>query len=327
MKISICVPIYGVEKYIRRCAISLFEQTYDNIEYVFVNDCSPDNSIYVLTETLKNYPYRQEQVKIVEQQRNRGLACARNKALESSTGDFVLHVDSDDYLEKNTVEVLCRILHNNDVDILSYGLFIEHRNYTKVIKKPEGLDKKRIIIGLLDGSFFHSICGNLIRRSLYTDNAVKAIEGLNMAEDYQVIPRLAYWANKIAVVNIPLYHYDYTNEKSYMHVFSVKSAEQAWQVSDFLHSWFKDKDYIFQRAISHADLERIINNIMASAVCKNYGYFLRSRKRLEQFPKQQYKDVVFFRRIILYSSSLTFIRYYVSFSRMLKHFILFFSSL
>ena len=109
MKISICVPIYGVEKYIRRCAISLFEQTYDNIEYVFVNDCSPDNSIYVLTETLKNYPYRQEQVKIVEQQKNRGLACARNKALESSTGDFVLHVDSDDYLEKNTVEVLCRM--------------------------------------------------------------------------------------------------------------------------------------------------------------------------------------------------------------------------
>ena len=105
-KVSILVPIYGVEQYIDRCARSLFEQTYPNLEYVFVNDCTKDRSVEVLRKVLEAYPEKGNAVKIVDHERNRGLAAARNTALAHATGEFVCLVDSDDWLELNALELL-----------------------------------------------------------------------------------------------------------------------------------------------------------------------------------------------------------------------------
>ena len=109
-KVSILVPVYGVEKYIERCARSLFEQTYDNIEYIFVDDCTKDRSIVILQKVLEGYPNRKNQVKILHHEKNRGLSAARNTALDASTGDYLMHVDSDDYLRKDAVLLLQRII-------------------------------------------------------------------------------------------------------------------------------------------------------------------------------------------------------------------------
>lgn len=76
MKVSILVPVYGVEKYIEKCAVSLFEQSYEDIEYIFVNDCTPDLSIEVLRGTIARYPQRQKQVVIIDHDVNRGLGAA-----------------------------------------------------------------------------------------------------------------------------------------------------------------------------------------------------------------------------------------------------------
>ena len=96
-KVSICVPVYGVEKYIERCAISIFEQTYTNLECIFVNDCTKDNSIKILYNVIERYPQRREKIRIIQHDCNRGLAAARNTALEAASGDYILHVDSDNY--------------------------------------------------------------------------------------------------------------------------------------------------------------------------------------------------------------------------------------
>ena len=101
--VSICVPIYGVEKYIERCAVTLFEQTYDNLEYIFVNDCTTDDSMAILEEVISRYPARSSAVRIIAHEKNRGLAAARNTTVENCTGEFILHVDSDDYIENNTL--------------------------------------------------------------------------------------------------------------------------------------------------------------------------------------------------------------------------------
>ena len=69
-KVSVIIPVYGVEKYIARCARSLFGQTLQNIEYIFVNDCTPDNSIKLLCEVLEQYPQRKEQVAVQELRRD-----------------------------------------------------------------------------------------------------------------------------------------------------------------------------------------------------------------------------------------------------------------
>ena len=105
-KVSICVPVYGVEKYIERCAISLFEQTYPDIDFIFVNDCTKDRSIEILEEVITRYPERQKDIKIINHAKNLGLAAARNTLIENATGEFVFIVDSDDYLALNAVELL-----------------------------------------------------------------------------------------------------------------------------------------------------------------------------------------------------------------------------
>ena len=97
VKVSVCIPVYGVEQFIERCACSLFEQTMrDGIEFIFVDDCSPDNSVQRLEEILKRYPERQAQVSIIHHEKNMGLVRARKTALEAACGEYIIHCDSDD---------------------------------------------------------------------------------------------------------------------------------------------------------------------------------------------------------------------------------------
>ena len=95
-KVSVIVPIYNVSLYVEKCARSLMEQTLEDIEYIFVDDCTPDNSLQILEETIKDYPHRQRQIKIVRHEVNRGLTSARNSGLSCVTGDYVAHCDSVD---------------------------------------------------------------------------------------------------------------------------------------------------------------------------------------------------------------------------------------
>lgn len=121
LKISILTPIYGVEKYIEQCARSLFEQSYASIEYIFVDDCTPDNSIGILQSLLKEYPERAQQVRIIHHDRNRGVGAARQTALMAATGDYLLFADSDDMLPEDAVEKLTTKAESTHADLIDGG--------------------------------------------------------------------------------------------------------------------------------------------------------------------------------------------------------------
>jgi glycosyltransferase involved in cell wall biosynthesis len=116
--LSIIVPIYKVERYISPCTHSLFGQTHSDIEYIFVNDYTPDNSIKILLEVLKNYPDRSEQVKILNHEYNRGLAAARQSGLDAATGEYLIMVDSDDWLEIDMIAKMYEKAIKEDADIV-----------------------------------------------------------------------------------------------------------------------------------------------------------------------------------------------------------------
>ena len=131
--VSILVPIYNVENFIEKCSVSLFEQTYKNIEYVFVNDCSPDHSIEVLEKVAKNYPNRINSIKIINHDINKGLAGARNTAILNANGDYVLHVDSDDFIEKTTIEKLVKKAQDDCADIVVFDYYLEWQKVNKKV--------------------------------------------------------------------------------------------------------------------------------------------------------------------------------------------------
>lgn len=240
VKVSILIPVYGVEKYIEKCARSVFEQTYGEIEYIFVNDCTKDRSIGILLNVLDRYPHRRHQVRVIDHAKNRGLAAARNTALEHATGEYVLHMDSDDYLAHNAVELLVHAAEREGVDIVVFDLIqvFASKSVRTVDTVPP--DKVAYIRRLFRRQASVGVCGKLIHRSLYMDNDVRAIEGLNFGEDYATTPRLIYFANKILKVDLPLYYYVRVNETSYTRAFADASIQDIWKAIAVLEAFFSD---------------------------------------------------------------------------------------
>ena len=116
--VSIIVPVYNAENFIEKCAATLFEQDYDNIEYIFVNDCTPDNSIKVLNRVIENFPNRKDNIKIINKLKNEGLPQARKTGLENSNGKYIMHVDSDDWVELDMVSSLVKEAIKTDADMV-----------------------------------------------------------------------------------------------------------------------------------------------------------------------------------------------------------------
>ncbi len=217
--VSVLVPVYGVEKYIAECARSLFCQTWQNIEYVFVDDCSPDRSIEVLRQVIAEYPHREQQVRIVRQDRNRGLGAARKRAVEESCGEYLMHVDSDDRITPNAVEKLVAAAIATSADIVdgAYCEFDDDGGVTGNAVLPPRISKERYLKRmLLQNIVKNNIWGRLYRRSLYTAHAINSIEGVDYGEDFGIVPRLMLHASRTYIDDV-VYHYRNCNAASYTH--------------------------------------------------------------------------------------------------------------
>jgi glycosyltransferase involved in cell wall biosynthesis len=236
-QVSIIVPVYNVSKFIERCARSLFEQTFDNIEFVYVNDCSPDNSIEILRTVLSDYPQRLPQVKFIEHERNKGLASTRNTGMKASNGEYILHVDSDDYIELDTVELLYQKAIADKADIVACDFYLDWGKAKKIWEQPFQNSSKEYTKKILSAELIPSLWAKLIRRELYFDNNIWGFEGIDMGEDYVLTTRLCYFAKKISKVEKPLYHYNQINENAFSKTWSNANSQNIIDglkiVSDF----------------------------------------------------------------------------------------------
>lgn len=248
-KVSIIVPVYGVEKYIERCSRSLFEQTYENIEYIFVDDCSEDNSINILKMVMQEYPTRQDSVYIISHECNKGLAIARNTGVGVSSGDYLLHVDSDDWLELNTIELLIGSINNVDADIICFGYFSEYRDRTQASKIIN--NKQTAIHNILTNKQHASIWSKMYKSDFYKNTGFAAIEGLNQGEDYVLVPRLLHRAKNIIYIKEHLYHYEMTNQSSYTKNVDYSAIKNIRDADDILYNYFSNvsDSYIYTETL------------------------------------------------------------------------------
>jgi len=291
-KVTILVPIYNVEKYIEKCAISLFEQTYENLEYIFVDDCGQDNSIKILNTVIDKYPHRKEQVLIIRHEHNRGLAAARNTGLAAAAGEFVLHVDSDDYIEKNTVEKIVKKQAETGADLVLFEFLLLHNNYSIVEKIGNYNSSKELCLAQLSGDERHCICGEFIRKSLYTENGISVLESYNMAEDFQVTPRIAFYAKRVAFIHEPLYIYNKTNDNSYTFNFNERNGAQVDKAFEILNLFFEDKGPEYLNALTRSKLVIYIRQMMD--ICKAGGhdeFYLLRRNAINSIDHKLYFEI------------------------------------
>lgn len=206
-KVSIIIPVYGVEKYIERCARSLFEQTLDDIEYLFIDDCTQDKSVEILKHVLEEYPQRKNQVVIHRMEQNSGQAKVREWGMRNATGEYVIHCDSDDWVDIHMYEKMYKKSVSADYDIVVCDYY-ESDGTSQIINKEYIPDKVEETMSSILLKKTHSVLWNkLVKKSIYNNKIIYPIA--NNAEDYALLVQLAYHSKSFGYVNEPLYFYYY----------------------------------------------------------------------------------------------------------------------
>lgn len=243
MKVSLLVPVYGVEKYIAKCARSLFGQSYADIEFVFVDDATPDRSIEVLREVIAEYPDREKQVKIVAHPVNRGLSAARNTAIDNSTGEYVWHIDSDDFIEPDAVARLVAKAVAEDADMVVFDINEVRANGIRRHNHYIGSGAEEYVVRLLLRQTLAGVWCKFIRRDMFTRNGVRFIEGISYGEDYVTSPRVAYYARKVVKLDAALYNYVVYNTGSITRNINRKCLDDLVRAVDILAGFFAKTPY------------------------------------------------------------------------------------
>ncbi len=206
-KVSIILPVYNVESYLRQCLDSIIMQTLEDIEIICVNDGSTDNSLEILQE----YKNKDSRIKIINQE-NRGQGVARNIALENITGDYIGFVDPDDYISPNMYKTLYEtaIKHNCDIVEESFYIKNEIRNYLKKRKNKLNLPKNKIFNYKVKKNYVFSpnlaIWNKLYKTSFIKENDIKFFE-TKKGEDVIFTIKSRVLASKIVYIDNADYYY------------------------------------------------------------------------------------------------------------------------
>lgn len=206
--VSIVVPVYNAEKSLKKCVNLIQHQTYRNIEIILVDDGSTDKS-GVVCDALKNSDKR---IKVIHTD-NAGVSSARNDGIKISTGKYITFVDSDDYIEKNMIEVMINQIINNNADICICGNSdVDEKgniiNFTSLDANSKifKMDNISALKCMLDEKPYNGVCwGKLYKRSLFNDLYFN--RKIRIAEDLEVLYKVFYKAKQVVYIPDALYNY------------------------------------------------------------------------------------------------------------------------
>lgn len=221
-KVSVIIPVYGVERYIVRCAISLFEQTLDDMQFIFVDDCTPDKSIILLKSVIEKYPNRKEQIIILHHEKNEGLPVARQTGIKVALGDYIAHCDSDDWVDRDIYEKMYNAAIGHSADVVVCNCYNTDGN--NILSEREGGNQQIIhncINDMLHGKMWWSLCNKLVNRKIY--NQKIEYPKYAMGEDMCITLQSMMYCKKI-VYCPEVHYYYYVNEGSITNYLTEKKC-------------------------------------------------------------------------------------------------------
>lgn len=227
IKVSVIVPIYNVERYIERCVRSLMEQTMKyGIEFIFINDCTPDNSVQILKRVVSEYPERANQVLVVSNSNNMGVTETRKKGIEFANGEYIGWCDSDDWCDKDMFQEMYNLASDTSSDIVVCDYWnVESEKRIRTLMVPSSSPQEAVKKRYYSNSFSFSLCNQIIRKSFF-EKCWDKVTPVNFGEDYFVLSYIYYYAKSIRFVKRPLYYYWKDNESSLVHL--RDTTHEAW---------------------------------------------------------------------------------------------------
>lgn len=213
-KVSVIVPVYKAEKDIERCCNALFGQTLDNIEYIFVDDCTPDDSVGIINRTLEKFPDRRSLVKVLHQEMNSGVSACRQLGLNNASGCYIIHCDSDDWPDIDMYETLYSKAIQENAEVVCCDYIVESEGKSEVVRFPDEFnDRPSLGIGPIEGAVWNK----LISKELIERCGAEFYQGINLGEDFGFVTPCRVMSNKNAVVHKAMYHYNQLNTNSITH--------------------------------------------------------------------------------------------------------------
>lgn len=225
-KVSVIIPVYNVENYLRKCLNSLVNQTLKDIEIIVVNDGTLDNSQEIIDEYVKKYP--KKVVSVIQE--NGGQGTARNTGLLHAKGEYIGYVDSDDYVEENMYEELYKKAKEEDSDIVICGNNVVKENYEFLSK--EEVDKE-FLLGKM------AVWNKIYKKNIIVDNKIQ-FRSKVWYEDLDFTMKVYFSSKKISYVDKPLYNY-LLREGSTMNNNNIKRNLELIEAFDSLIDYCKDK--------------------------------------------------------------------------------------
>ena len=226
--ISLIIPVYNVEKYLRKALESVQNQTFKDFEAIIINDGSTDNSLNIILEFCeKNKNF------VLINQENSGPAVARNTALNVSKGEYIAFMDSDDYIEPNFLECLYEAAKKNEADMVccNFNVYYPEKDisvYIPIHSLPGVYPKTKALKKLIrDISMHYYVWNKLTKRELFFNHNVKFDD--MYFEDISISPKLFYYSKKIVFLSKVLYNYS-SRESSILHSINVT------KINDFIRS-------------------------------------------------------------------------------------------
>lgn len=280
--ISVIVPIYNIENYVRRCINSIINQTYANIEILLIDDGSVDNSGKICDE------YKDERIKVFHKE-NGGLSDARNYGIDKSKGKYITTIDGDDYVDPNYIENLYNLLINSSADISSINRFdfieneangiISKVNYYE-IKGTRIYSSEEYLKEIVKDRLPHEAWAKLYKREIFKKNLYE--KNLKIYEDLEFLIRILKKEKLKIVCNTEVYGYYYRKRNNSL---MTSSYDKYWENElKYYIKLIKNNDYIENR--------NDIENLLAGKIIRNY------HKIIEQ--NEKYERIVFLRECTNY---------------------------
>ena len=238
MTVSVIIPIYNVEFFLRQCIDSVLTQTFHAFEVILVDDGSTDGSGMICDE----YKSKDSRIKVVHKA-NGGVASARKAGLEISCGKYIAYIDSDDWVEQNHLQVMVEFAEEQNADMVICDFYKNRGNHIEYVKnEPSAFDTPSIMIDMLRGHIHAGVVLKLFRKSLF--NRFLTFPLYNYYEDMFISISALHYAQKVSYLNRATYYYRY-NEFSLTHhqdaekriqlyqefVLNMKALDQQFQLS------------------------------------------------------------------------------------------------
>ena len=235
-KVSVIIPIYNTEKYLRKCLDSVCNQTLSDIEIICVNDCSTDNSLEILEE----YASKDNRIKLIDFKENKGAAVARNAGIDEAKGEYIGFVDSDDFIDLDFYEKLYNKAVETDTEVVKGKLYLCDLITNKIyledwIDINDDVKKNK-------ANFYFTFTTAIYKRNFINHYNVKFLEGLIFFEDPYFAIKTNLYTKKVDVIDSAKYYYINNPESSSRKNITLEHAQSIVKGADIVVNLLNDSE-------------------------------------------------------------------------------------